>query len=45
MYTMYITASLFTNFTNAVHSTPIFYTFLRRADGGLAFNVIWKVIP
>ena len=41
---MYITTSL-TNFTVAVLCTPTFYTFLKRADGGLAFHFIWKVIP
>ena len=42
---MYITTSLFTNFTVAVLLTPTFYRFLKRADGSLAFNFIWKVIP
>ena len=39
-YTMYITTSLFTNFMVAVLSTATFYTFLKRADRGLAFNFI-----
>ena len=41
---MYMTTLLFTNFTVAVPSTPTFYAFLKSADGGLAFNFIWKVI-
>ena len=44
-YTMCMTTLLFTNFTVAVPSTPAFYAFLKSADGGLAFNFIWKVIP
>ena len=42
--TMHITTSLFTDFTVAVLYTLTFYTFLKRVDGGLAFNFIWKVI-
>ena len=35
---------LFTYLTVAVLSIPAFYTFLKRVDGGYAFNIILKVV-
>ena len=40
-----IKSSYFANFAVAALSTPTVYTFLKRADGGFAFNDIRKVLP
>ena len=44
-HTRYITTLRFTDFAFVVLSTSTLNTSLKIADGGFAFNVIWKVIP
>ena len=42
---MNIASSMFKNLPAAVRCTSIFYTFLKGADGGFAFNYIRKEVP
>ena len=41
---LYIRTLLFTDFATAILFTLTFNTSLKRAEGGFAFNVIWKAM-